>query len=202
MLPDELLRSVSTFAGPRAAANLGATSRTARSIFKPDAFTPFQQADVMKQALRQTQLALEDTVDTLLDPYDVTRVPEQTMEANLAAVSVMLTKFRNAFANEMGNDSWISREGMALYSALVRGSNTRENRQTWRAFVGRVKESFASLVSARMGLLDQSIQQPIAAVFNMARRRSTRRRSVSRKSTRRSVKKRKTSARRKSPKRR
>ncbi len=199
-LPDELLRSVSTFAGPRASANLAATNRTAKSIFKPDAFAPYQQADVVKSALRQTLLALEDTVEALLDPYDVGRMSPQKMQCNLEAVSVLLTKFRNAYANQMGDDSWVSLEGSPLYLQLVEGTSTRESRQAWRAFVARVKEAFASLARARMDLVDEAVQQPISAIFNMGRRRASRRKTPRRKTPRRKASKRRTSK-RKTPKR-
>ncbi len=76
MLPDELMRSISSYAGPRAASNLSATSRTTRSIFRPDAFKEEQiihrlRPELKKLFIKQIQGGIEGIKSDLKDAVEI-----------------------------------------------------------------------------------------------------------------------------------
>ncbi len=214
MLPDELLRSVSTYAGPRAAANLGATSRTARSIFKPDAFRVEQVKSDLLSTFRQfaTDVSMGligETVQTLELYWEMSAdlfVPR--IRSQLYQLAMFVQTLENT-----NDDSAVHRELRDISIRYQRMAGKLEKMHSQKSAFETILPMIAEIESLMERAIDMNFRalakdtESMSSKFNMARRRtSSRRRSTRRKSTRRSVKKsikkRKTSARRKSPKRR
>ena len=204
MLPDELLRSVSTFAGPRASANLGATSRTAKSIFKPHAFNEEQIIHKLRPEIERALLeSLEIMIDSIQRKLRVA-FSLQDLDKLHEIVETLRGLQIRFMAQSRGTPQFKELEMLDYESTL--DDLFAFDYPTANAFVEAkmriIREIIQTMINIRVSAMFSRAgvsKQTMEERFNMGRRRSARRSTKRTKS----VKKRKTSTRRrKSPKRR